>query len=122
MKVLYVEDNEINIVLLKHQLKEIDLDSAISADQALELLEEHTFDLFLIDINLGQSSMNGVELMKLIKNKEKYSKTPCYACTAYVGDEFEKKFLNEGFDKYYPKPVDYESLKSDIQLIKNLKG
>ncbi len=109
MKILIVEDNEINAKLLEIMLAElefdVDLTVAQDAKKALEESENQQFDLVLMDINLGDGLMDGTEVMKILKEKEHYSNVPIYAITCYSQPGDKEKFLDQGFDQYFSKPV-----------------
>lgn len=118
MKILIVEDNDINAKVLDLMLKGLDFDYstafAENAEQALSVAEEGEYDLVLMDINLGDGQMTGTEVMKILKGKESYRKVPIYAVTCYSLPGDKEKFLNEGFDKYISKPIDKTQLLSEI--------
>ncbi len=114
MKILYVEDNDINAFIMKKALRAFPLDLAANGERAMELIERQDYDLILMDINLGQGQKDGVEVMHEIRLRNRYKSIPIFAITAYVGKEFEQKFLSEGFDRYYSKPVDFKELEGVI--------
>ena len=118
MKILIVEDNDINAKVLDLMLKGLDFDYstafAENAEEALSAAEEGEYDLVLMDINLGDGQMTGTEVMKILKEKESYRKVPIYAVTCYSLPGDKEKFLNEGFDKYISKPIDKTQLLSEI--------
>ncbi|MFK7952974.1 MAG: response regulator [Ekhidna sp.] len=122
MKILTVEDNEINAKLMDHMLKDLDFEYehivAEDADRALELTSADTFDLILMDINLGHGQMDGSEVMQVLKNKDEFKNTPMYAVTCYSLPGDRERFLEEGFDKYFSKPINHASL---LEAIKSEK-
>ena len=106
-RILYVEDDEINAFILTKFL-ETDFDIAVAPDgeQCLSLLQQQHYDLILMDINLGKGKMDGVQTMKKLKELPEYQDTPVFAVTSYAMPEDQEKFLQEGFDAYFSKPVD----------------
>ena len=92
--------------------------SSLNAEEALELINKKSYDIILIDINLGPG-ITGVDLMKKIKQIDVYRKIPLIAITGYaiIGDK--EKFLNQGFDYYIPKPVGKAQF---IKIMKNVVG
>ena len=119
MKILIVEDNDINAKVLDLMLRGLDFDYstafAENAEAALSAAEEGMYDLVLMDINLGDGQMTGTEVMKILKEKESYKSVPIYAVTCYSLPGDKEKFLNEGFDKYIAKPIDKAQLLTEIQ-------
>ncbi len=123
MKILIVEDNDINAKVLDLMLRGLDFDYttdfAENAEEALSVTENGKFDLVLMDINLGDGQMTGTEVMKLLKANEDYKSVPIYAVTCYSLPGDKEKFLDAGFDKYIAKPINKELLLSEIQDEKN---
>lgn len=118
MKILIVEDNEINAKLLEIMLAELEFDADLTvaqdAKKALEESANQQFDLVLMDINLGDGLMDGTEVMKILKEKEHYNNVPIYAITCYSLPGDKEKFLDQGFDQYFSKPVAQKPLLTSI--------
>jgi signal transduction histidine kinase/ligand-binding sensor domain-containing protein/CheY-like chemotaxis protein len=108
-RILVVEDEENNFVYLKRILELVNATVAWAADgqEAIRLTEsEKTFDIILMDIKLP--GMNGIETMKILK--EKNPRQLIVAQTAYARAEDEQKFREEGFDDYISKPINSTDL------------
>jgi CheY-like chemotaxis protein len=117
-KILIVEDDEINMFILDRLLrKEFLLSKAKNAGEALQLAEADKFDAVLMDINLGNDSMNGIEAMKLIRSMERNISAKIFAVTSYALPEDRQRFLDEGFDAYFPKPLLKEDLIRELNKI-----
>ncbi len=118
-RILIVEDNPPIQMLLRHLLaKHFDVELAHTVDGALLRAERHRFDLFLLDINLGEDR-SGVDLLDLLREMPAYSTTPAVACTAYVGQHYEQHFLAHGFSKHIDKPFSRPVL---LEAIEELLG
>jgi len=80
-KLLVVDDNELNRSLITSFLKECDMNivNAENGKDAIEILKKEKFDIIITDINMPE--INGLELIKIIKNKLKL-KTPIVIVTA----------------------------------------
>ncbi len=103
-RILIVEDNPPIQMLLRHLLcKRFDVKLANSVDSALQRASSEHFDLFLLDINLGEDR-TGVDLLGLLREMPAYSATPAVACTAYAGPQYRDHFLANGFNRYVDKP------------------
>ncbi len=106
-KILVVEDNKTNQMLIEILLREKNLDICMANDglQALEYVKKEKFELILMDINMP--NMNGIEAMKAIKaNDKNLEKIPIIALTANAVSGDKDFYIKEGFDAYLAKPID----------------
>jgi PAS domain S-box-containing protein len=110
--VLLVEDNAVNLLLLKALLKKLNITpvSAENGREALDALEAGEFKFVLMDCQMPV--MDGYEATRQIrKSSAAWSAIPIIAMTAnaMVGDE--EKCFEAGMDDYISKPVDFSLLK-----------
>jgi two-component system cell cycle response regulator DivK len=63
-----------------------------------------------MDVNLGRGKMNGTDTLKKIKAMPEYKNVPIIAITSYSFPEDEDELLNQGFDDYFAKPVEFSKL------------
>jgi len=80
------------------------------------------YDLILLDINLGSDEMDGCDVLRCLRQTESYKKKPIFAITAYALPQDKERFLKEGFDEYFSKPVNYQKLQDKIDQIQELYG
>ncbi len=113
-KILAVEDNKTNQLLLSHILKKYkaNVQYADNGEQALEELQQTTFDLVLMDIQMPV--MDGYVAIKHMRN-DMLSQLPVIAMTAYVSAEEKNKCLESGFNGYLAKPLEEFTLVKEIQ-------
>lgn len=113
---LIVEDNPLNMNLIKIMLKKLDIEclDAITGEDALRMVENSDVDFLLVDINLGQG-ISGITFMEKIRDQKKYSDTPIIAVTAYSFRELQDYFNDAGFTDYIRKPFKYEELERMLQ-------
>ncbi|MCF6176430.1 MAG: PAS domain-containing protein [Victivallaceae bacterium] len=110
--VLLVEDNDVNLLLLKALLKKLNI-TTISAEngvEALDALEAGEFKFILMDCQMPV--MDGYEATRQIrKSHASWADIPIIAMTAnaMVGDE--EKCFAAGMNDYISKPVDFALLK-----------
>lgn len=110
-RILVVEDDFVNVFIMKQILDNVfDTRYAKSGQEVMELIRAVDFNLILMDINLTEDSPNGVEIMKTLRSLPKYSKTGIFAVTGYHQVDEREKFLNEGFDNFFTKPVQRDEL------------
>ncbi|MDH5380900.1 MAG: response regulator [Cyclobacteriaceae bacterium] len=115
LKILYVEDDSINIYVMKRFLKiDFEIEVSVDGEEAIEVLKSNTFDLILMDINLGNGKMDGIEVMNHLRH-EMGIKVPVFAITSFAMAGDEEKFLKEGFDDYISKPVEKETIINKIK-------
>ena len=114
-RILVVEDNPPIQLLFRRLLgSRFDIKLVDTVDGALEVAARERFDLFLLDINLGEAR-TGVDLLGLLRRMPAYDATPAVACTAYAGENYRKHFLANGFNEYVDKPFSRPILMSVIE-------
>lgn len=113
-KVLIVEDNpEIRTMMSLTLRSEFDVGTAGTFDQAMEATEGRSYDVLLVDIDLG-GDRSGVDLLRRLR-AEGYRDTPMIACTAYALPGDRERFLQHGFDDYIGKPFTRKQLISVLR-------
>ena len=114
-KILLVEDNvELNkTIKIFLELNNFDVDSKENGEEALNIIQENNYDLYLIDINLP--NINGLDILKEIRNKNK--DIPIIMMTA---DFDVKPFIDafeNGCSEYIKKPFYFEELEIRINRL-----
>ena len=117
-KVLIVEDNDINQIIVKQHLSNHTTLSAKSGLEALEALNKMkvTFDVILMDCQMPE--MDGFEATKRIRNGEageRYLHVPIIALTANAMKGDKERCVNAGMDDYLSKPFDAEDLIDKVE-------
>lgn len=108
-KILYVEDNLMNRMLVK-RLLEAHGYTVLEAEDGLsgiKMAQEELPDLILMDINIP--GMDGFEATTKLKSIEGLKDTPIVAVTARVMDGDREMALIAGCDGYIPKPIDVDT-------------
>jgi putative two-component system response regulator len=118
-RVLLVEDNEINLEIMKNQLASLRF-SVVAVGNGLEALSRYQsmhFDLVLTDVEMP--GMNGFELAQAIRRMGKEGGTvpPILAITASEFEMTEATAQASGFDGYMLKPLDLGVLKKKLDII-----
>ncbi|WP_394758477.1 CHASE3 domain-containing protein [Flavobacterium sp.] len=129
IKILVVEDMELNQLLMKTLLDDFGFECEIAGNGkiAVEKLETKTFDIILMDLQMPE--MNGFEATEYIRKTMKLD-IPIIALTADVTTVDVAKCKEVGMDDYISKPVDerllYSKLTSVIKkpvvIIEHIKG
>ena len=115
VKLLLVEDNNINRELVTHFLNEwkVSFQVAINGRQAVEIADMTDFDLILMDVSMPL--LDGYQATKKIRSFDNIRKsTPIVAMTANVFEEDIEKCLNSGMNDYISKPFRADELKLKI--------
>ena len=106
-KILVVEDNKINMLLVKTLLKSILPGSTIleasDGKKAIKLYKKEKLDLILMDIQMPHK--NGYETTAEIKQLKNYNNIPIIALTAGIMLGEKEKCLESGMDDYVSKPI-----------------
>ena len=114
MRVLIVEDDPVIQELMHLTLEEdFDVELAGTVDAAVQAATEHPFDLFLLDINLGEAR-NGVDLLEMLRQAPAHTSTPAIACSASIDPFNRRSYIARGFDACLAKPFTYEMLQKTI--------
>ncbi len=123
-KILYIEDNFANRMLVSRILKVEDYEVLEAEDgpTGIELAMKEKPDLILMDVNLPD--IDGYELTTKMREIPELADTPIIAMTANVMQGDREKSLNAGCDGYIPKPIDVDVLPDQIAdfLEKQAKG
>lgn len=113
MRIAVIDDERPARSELKHQLTELLPDAVIeegeSGAQALEMAGEKQFDLFFLDINLGD--INGTVLVNALQNMQPELKI--VFVTAY--SEYAVKAFELGVEDYIMKPYDKKRLQKVLK-------
>lgn len=118
LKILIVEDNEINQGLMSRFLNEFHIEHFIAANghEAIELIKNDNFDLVFMDIQMPV--MDGYSATQHIRKKLKLD-TPIVAMTANAMAGEREKCLALGMNGYLSKPVRARAL---INIINQFSG
>ncbi|MCD2421316.1 response regulator [Niabella pedocola] len=104
-KILVVEDNEMNRLLLAQLLKgwQLEFEMATNGNEAVRLLKEQRYDLVLMDIQMPE--MDGYTTTAVIRN-EMHHTMPVIAMTADALTSQKEKCLQAGMDDFISKPLE----------------
>lgn len=115
-KILVVDDSDDTREMMA-KLLELEAYRVITAEDGLVGLnkaETEQPDLIITDINMP--NLNGIEMIKLIRNQSPVREVPILAITAY-GSTVAAEALAAGADRATTKPIEFDSL---IEGIKQL--
>ncbi|MBB4862529.1 two-component system capsular synthesis sensor histidine kinase RcsC [Pseudomonas nitritireducens] len=109
LRVLLVEDNPINQLILRDQLEALGCLVELAADgkQALGRWQGETFDVVLTDVNMPH--LNGYELTRALRQRG--YRGPIIGATANAMHEENERCLAAGMNLCLHKPVDLRTLR-----------
>ena len=110
MRILIVEDEQANIMLLQDILEYLLAQSnfliARDGHEAIRMAYQYEPDLILMDLTLPK--LSGWDATRSLKNDKRFQDTPILALTAHamVGDR--ERALEAGCDDYFAKPIEVD--------------
>lgn len=110
MKILYVEDNEDNIFMLKNRLARAGHTVVIATDgaQGVAMAVSERPDMVLMDLSLPV--LDGWEATRQIKAAEATLHIPVIALSAHAMTGDREKALAAGCDDFDTKPIEIDRL------------
>ncbi len=116
LKVLVVEDNEINMFVAVSflEMMGVKADQAVDGEEGLQKIEKNKYDLVLLDLQMpGLSGFEVTEKVRL--RKEQYFKDlPIIALTATSLQNAGEEVISKGMTGYLPKPFEQQDLYQKI--------
>ena len=109
--ILIVEDEAISALLLDKMLSQhFKTELVDNSEKCKSQCSKNQFDIIILDINLGADSVDGVELLKSLKNIANCKNTIFIAMTAYAMPDDKEKYIKMGFDQYFSKPIIFDDV------------
>ena len=114
MKILYVEDNDDNVYVVRQRLTRAGFTVLVAADAAhgIALATAEQPDLILMDLSLP--ILDGWEATRRLKEATRTKHIPIIALSAHAMTGDREKALAAGCDDYDTKPIDFERLRAKI--------
>ncbi len=118
-KVLIAEDSSVIQNLTKKILmvQNYQITSAKNGQQVLDMLNDTTFDIILMDINMP--IMDGMECAKQIRSlsDEAKAKVPIVAITGNARNYSMDDFTSVGINEYLQKPLNFDQLVDTVRKL-----
>ena len=117
VKILLIEDNEMNWDMLSRRLRRRGYEVVVATDgrQGIELASSEAPDLILMD--MGLPVLDGWEATNQIKQNSEIKAIPIIALTSHAMKGDREKALSAGCDDYDVKPIDFPRLLEKIQQL-----
>lgn len=120
IKILLVEDNNINKMVATRMLERLGYSSDIASNgkEAVDAVEASHYDLIFMDILMPE--MDGLEACRIIKSNPLLQPMPIIvAMTANAMSGDQENYLKAGMDDYLSKPVNLDDLKDKLEKWSN---
>lgn len=120
-KILAVDDNPANLLVIRRVLARLDVEvvEAASGNEALKATLDDEFALVLLDVYMPD--INGFEVAEILSQEESTRQTPIIFITAtYADDVHRLKGYGFGAVDYMAKPVEPTILLSKVQVFLEL--
>lgn len=117
-RILYVEDNEDNVYMLKRRLEKHGYEMVVAGDGAEGVAAAGRVmpDLILMDLSLPV--LSGWDAARQLKGSEATRTIPIIALSAHALDGEREKALAAGCDEFETKPVDLARLLAKIARLR----
>ena len=117
MKILIVEDNELNREMLSRRLirKGFEIITAVNGQSAIKKVKSEQPDIVIMDLSLPV--LNGWEVAERLKSDKNTQAVPIIALTAHAMKGDMQKALDAGCNDYDTKPVNFERLLNKINKL-----
>ncbi|MGC2237941.1 MAG: response regulator [Pyrinomonadaceae bacterium] len=120
--ILCVDDDKDSCELITYMLKAAHIDFEVTAvnssSEAVNLITEKAFDLYILDYRLP--GISGIELCELIRETD--TETPVIFFSAMAFDKDRKAALEAGANAYLVKPNDVGRFTETVgKLLKNAR-
>lgn len=117
VKILLVEDNEMNRDMLSRRLRRrgFEVFEAVDGRQGLRMATAIIPDLILMDLSLPE--LDGWETTRLLRAQPETATLPIIALTAHAQNSDRRKALATGCDEFETKPIDLRRLLSKIDKL-----
>lgn len=127
--ILLIEDNPGDVILTRHALKKAKITNnlivAKSGEEALTMLnQEDSYagldlpDLILLDLNLP--GISGFDLLKSVKNSDKFKNIPIIILSSSHSEQDKTKGEKGSAQGYLTKPLNVDQLSQILQQIESV--
>jgi len=115
VKILYVEDNDDNLHIVRRRLGRLgyEIIAAVDGEEGLAVAQREAPDLILMDLSLPK--IDGWEVTRRLKAAPETARIPVIALSAHAMAGDREKALAAGCDDYDTKPIELPRLLAKIR-------
>jgi signal transduction histidine kinase/CheY-like chemotaxis protein len=117
-RLLYIEDNPVNLLIVQEvlaQRPDLQLDSAVDGLSGVSLAQSSLPDLILVDMQLPD--IDGHEVLRRLRADAATAHIPCISLSANAMPDDIQRALQAGFADYWTKPLDLQRFLSSLEAI-----
>jgi hypothetical protein len=117
-RLLYIEDNPVNVLLVEEYLRSgtgYEFASAATGADGVARAWRDQPDLVLVDMQLPD--FDGFEVLRRLRADERTRAIPCVALSANAMPEDIERALATGFDAYWTKPIDFRAFSASLRAL-----
>jgi CheY-like chemotaxis protein len=118
IKLLYVEDNDDNVYMLKMRLEllgDIEVLTAENGERGCEAAEQERPDIILMDLEMPV--VDGWEATQRLKSNPQTRDIPIIALSAHALAGSREKALAAGCDEFDTKPIEFDRLVATVRRV-----
>ena len=117
IKVLYVEDNDDNVYMLKMRLELLDFEvlAAEDGEKGCEMAVTERPDIILMDLEMPV--IDGWEATRRLKGNPQTHDIPIIALTAHALAGEREKAIAAGCDEFDTKPIEFDRLVATVRRL-----
>jgi two-component system cell cycle response regulator DivK len=118
IRLLYVEDNDDNVYMLKMRLEllgDFEVLAAEDGEKGCEMALSEQPDIILMDLEMPV--IDGWEATRRIKNDPKTQVIPVIALSAHALAGEREKAIASGCDEFDTKPIEFERLVATVRRL-----
>jgi two-component system, sensor histidine kinase and response regulator len=119
-RLLIVDDEQMNLDLMRRIFKTYDVTTASSGKEALEWVAKKPFDVVLLDIMMPH--MNGLEVLERVRKEHVAAELPIILVSALSERKGVANGIRMGANDYIIKPIDIEDILVRVQTQLTLKN
>ncbi len=112
-KVLYIEDNDDNVYMLKMLLGDFEVLTAEDGEKGCEMAAAERPDIILMDLEMPV--VDGWEATRRLKGNPKTREIPIVALSAHALAGEREKALAAGCDEFDTKPIEFDRLVATLR-------
>jgi CheY-like chemotaxis protein len=116
IKVLYIEDNDDNVYMLKMRLELLDEFEVLTADngeKGCDMAAAERPDVILMDLEMP--GIDGWEATRRLKSNPQTREIPVIALSAHALAGSREKALAAGCDEFDTKPIEFDRLVAKLR-------
>jgi CheY-like chemotaxis protein len=122
-KVLYIEDNDDNVYMLKMRLEllgDFEVITAENGEKGCEMTADEHPDIILMDLEMPV--VDGWEATRRLKSNAQTREIPIIALSAHALAGEREKAIAAGCDEFDVKPVEFDRLLDKIRKLVSARG